>query len=116
MSPLAREIMAVACEVFDITEEQFLSRRKTEHIAEARWCCWLILREVGNQPFIEIGHEFGRYDHGTVIHGCRRLRELIPINAAVRTRFDAIKKILFGKDTFWLKVRQQVEEKLEVKA
>ena len=116
MSPLAKEVMEVACEVFDITEEQFLARRKPQHITEARWCCWLILRETGNQPFVEIGHEFGRYDHGTVIHGCRRLRELIPINAAVRTRFEAVKKILISKDTFWLKVRQRVEEKLEVLA
>ena len=114
MSPLAKEIMLATCEVFDITQKQFLSRRKPQHVTEARWCCWLILRVISGTPFMEIGNQFGKYDHGTVIHGCRRLRELIPINAAVRTRVEAVKSLLVEKDDFWAKVREQVEERLGV--
>ena len=94
MSPYGREIMEACCNVYGITPRQFTSHRRFQNLAECRWMCWMILYENGHAPYEALGKEFGDWNHGTVIHGIKRLRELIPINKGVRQKFEQVEHLL----------------------
>ena len=94
MSPYGREIMEACCNVYGITPRQFTSHRRFQNLCECRWMCWMILYENGHAPYEALGKEFGDWNHGTVIHGIKRLRELIPINKGVRQKFEQVEHLL----------------------
>tara|TARA_Y100000310_G_scaffold273405_1_gene288858 strand:- start:803 stop:1108 length:306 start_codon:yes stop_codon:yes gene_type:complete len=94
MSPYGREIMEACCEVYGITPKQFTSHRRLQHWAECRWMCWMILYRNGHATYMGLGEEFGGWDHGTVLHGVRRLEQLIPINKGARQKFNQVKHLL----------------------
>ena len=86
--------MEACCNVYGITPRQFTSHRRFQNLAECRWMCWMILNENGHAPYEALGKEFGDWDHGTVLHGVRRLKQLIPINKGVRQKFEQVEHLL----------------------
>ena len=45
-----------------------------------------LAKELTNRSLPEIGHQFGGKDHTTVLHACRRVKELIKRDSQINER------------------------------
>jgi chromosomal replication initiation ATPase DnaA len=60
-----------ACEIWNVTIDELISRKKTDELVGARIFCFEKLRACGFS-FVKIGQRFNR-DHSTVMHGIDKL-------------------------------------------
>ena len=56
---------------------ELLSKRRSRSIARPRQMAMALAKELTNHSLPEIGDHFGGRDHTTVIHACRKVKELI---------------------------------------
>lgn len=70
-------IQKMVAEHFDIRLADMTSRRRTQNIARPRQIAMYLARELTKNPLKEIGNAFGGKDHGTVIHACNKVNELM---------------------------------------
>lgn len=67
-------IQSMAADFYDIRVADMTSRRRPARIAFPRQVAMYLTRELTNMSLVEIGEAFGRRDHGTVIHACKKLK------------------------------------------
>ena len=53
-----------------------MSKRRTRSIARPRQIAMSLAKELTNRSLPEIGEAFGGKDHTTVLHACRKIKEL----------------------------------------
>ncbi len=59
-----------------------LSKRRSRSIARPRQVAMALAKELTSHSLPEIGDAFGGRDHTTVLHACKRIKELRDIGAA----------------------------------
>jgi len=69
---------------FELRHSDMLSRRRPNHIAVPRQIAMHLARELTKHSLQDIGEAFGGRDHGTVIHACRQVENLISQDESVR--------------------------------
>src|SRR6266511_3342348 len=69
-------IVDAVCDYYQINRAALLIRERREAICYRRFVAFWLLRKVGLLSWHQIGDAMG-YDHGTVIHGCRSLKNRI---------------------------------------
>ena len=57
-------------------QADLLSKRRSRSIARPRQVAMALAKELTNHSLPEIGDAFGGRDHTTVLHACRRVKEL----------------------------------------
>lgn len=62
---------------YDVRVSDLTGPRRPKNIAEARQVAMYLTRTLTKMPLIQIGDEFGGRDHGTVIHACKVVTNLI---------------------------------------
>lgn len=67
-----RHIIGVCAEMFDITEEQLLSRRRVRAYAYPRQIAMCIARQLTPFSFTQLGYFFRR-DHTTVVYAVYKI-------------------------------------------
>ncbi|MGJ8695028.1 MAG: chromosomal replication initiator protein DnaA [Verrucomicrobiaceae bacterium] len=77
-------IQKAVCEHFDLSLADMTSRRRPASIAFPRQIAMALSRQLTNHSLVEIGEAFGRRDHGTVIHACKRVEQEIETNVEVK--------------------------------
>ncbi|MBQ1477120.1 MAG: chromosomal replication initiator protein DnaA, partial [Erysipelotrichaceae bacterium] len=70
-------IRKAVCDYYNLTKQQIISKNRTKNIANARNIAMYLCRKLLDAPYKEIGNEFGKKDHTTVISSCRRVEQLI---------------------------------------
>jgi chromosomal replication initiator protein len=88
-------IKAAACEQFDISLEELVSRGRVARLAWPRQVAMYLARELTQESLPAIGREFGGRDHTTVLHAWRRTAERISSNASSRTAVEELRTRLF---------------------
>lgn len=53
-----------------------LSKRRSRSVARPRQVAMSLAKELTNHSLPEIGESFGGRDHTTVLHACRKVKEL----------------------------------------
>jgi chromosomal replication initiator protein len=53
-----------------------LSKRRSRSVARPRQVAMSLAKELTNHSLPEIGNAFGGRDHTTVLHACRKIKEL----------------------------------------
>jgi chromosomal replication initiator protein len=61
-----------------------LSKRRSRSIARPRQVAMSIAKELTNHSLPEIGESFGGRDHTTVLHACRKVKELESVDREVQ--------------------------------
>ncbi|MGO8831005.1 MAG: chromosomal replication initiator protein DnaA [Steroidobacteraceae bacterium] len=69
-------IQKTVAEYYKIRIADLLSKRRSRSIARPRQVAMALAKELTNHSLPEIGDAFGGRDHTTVLHACRRVREL----------------------------------------
>ena len=70
-------IRRVVCDYYNLTKQQIISKTRTKNIANARHIAMYLCRKLLDAPFKDIGNEFGKRDHSTVMSSCERIEKLI---------------------------------------
>ncbi len=69
-------IQRTVAEYFKIKMSDLLSKRRSRSIARPRQVAMALAKELTNHSLPEIGEAFGGRDHTTVLHACRKVKEL----------------------------------------
>jgi chromosomal replication initiator protein len=96
---VARCISAAVARHFGITAGQLKGKSREQTIARARCLAMYLCRQHTDLTFAQIGRLFGRRDHSTVLHACRKaadlaagdplaIQALTELSAALTTNFE----------------------------
>ena len=98
-----QEIVRIIANTFSVSELELLGQRRTKNVITARHVLYWLCREVTPYSLPEIGRRLNDRDHTTILHGIRRIDNLIlkgdPIAKqcyALRSLWDAPRD-----DTYW---------------
>jgi len=69
-------IQKTVAEYYKIRMADILSKRRNRSIARPRQLAMALCKELTNHSLPEIGDAFGGRDHTTVLHACRKIKEL----------------------------------------
>jgi chromosomal replication initiator protein len=69
-------IQKTVAEYYKIRIADLLSKRRSRSIARPRQVAMALAKELTNHSLPEIGDAFGGRDHTTVLHACRKVKEL----------------------------------------
>lgn len=87
-------IQRIVAEYYKIKMAELLSKRRTRSIARPRQVAMALSKELTNHSLPEIGDAFGGRDHTTVLHACRKIKELQESNADIREDYSNLLRSL----------------------
>jgi len=87
-------IQRTVAEYYKIRVTDLLSPRRSRSITRPRQIAMALAKEHTNHSLPEIGDAFGGRDHTTVLHACRKVKELRESEAKIREEYSNLTRIL----------------------
>jgi len=87
-------IQKTVAEYYKVKVADILSKRRSRSIARPRQMAMALAKELTNHSLPEIGDHFGGRDHTTVIHACRKVKELIQDESDFAEDYKNLMRIL----------------------
>ncbi|MGB7757870.1 MAG: chromosomal replication initiator protein DnaA [Salinisphaera sp.] len=87
-------IQKTVAEYFKIRLADLLSKKRTRSIARPRQLAMALAKELTNHSLPEIGQGFGGRDHTTVLHACRKVKELRETDTRMDEDYVNLSRIL----------------------
>ena len=87
-------IQKTVAEYFKIRVADLLSKRRSRSVARPRQIAMSLAKELTNHSLPEIGDAFGGRDHTTVLHACRKIKELKEENHEIKEDVQNLMRIL----------------------
>jgi chromosomal replication initiator protein len=88
------KIQAVVTKYYDLRQGDLLSRRRPQNIAGPRQVAMYLCRMFTSHSLQEIGDSFGGRDHGTVIHACKTVENMMDQDDSVKRAVEFLTKQL----------------------
>jgi len=79
---------------YNIKTSDLESKRRTRSIARPRQVAMSLSKELTNHSLPEIGTHFGNRDHTTVLHACRKIKELIGSDSTLEESYRILERTL----------------------
>ena len=89
-------IQKTVAEYYKIRVADLLSKRRSRSIARPRQMAMALAKELTNHSLPEIGDAFGGRDHTTVMHACKRVKELRELERRMGEDFSNLLRTLTG--------------------
>ena len=89
-------IQRKVAEHYELRLSDLLGPRRTRSIARPRQMAMYLAKRLTNRSLPEIGRHFGRRDHTTVMHGVRRIEELIKTDSQLADDYELLRRALEG--------------------
>ncbi|MFT4177172.1 MAG: chromosomal replication initiator protein DnaA [Luteolibacter sp.] len=83
-------IQKAVADHFDVRLSDMTSRRRPASIAFPRQIAMYLSRSLTKGSLMEIGESFGGRDHGTVIHACKKVTEMIDAEPGLKETLERI--------------------------
>ena len=87
-------IQRTVAEYYKIKVADLTSKRPSRSVARPRQLAMALAKELTNQSLPEIGDGFGGRDHTTVLHACRKIKELRETSADIREDYQNLLRSL----------------------
>lgn len=87
-------IQRTVAEYYKIKVSDLLSKRRSRSVARPRQVAMSLAKELTNHSLPEIGDSFGGRDHTTVLHACRKIKELRETSADIREDYKNLLRSL----------------------
>lgn len=81
-------------EFYNLKTSDLLGKRRPANIAMPRQVAMYLCRALTPQSLVEIGLAFGGRDHGTVIHACKSVENMIEQDDVIKRNVEHLRKIL----------------------
>ncbi len=89
-------IQKTVAEYYKIRIADLLSKRRSRSIARPRQVAMALAKELTNHSLPEIGDAFGGRDHTTVLHACKRVKELRESERRIGEDYSNLLRTLAG--------------------
>ena len=90
------EIQKTVAEHFNLKQSDLLSERRTRAIARPRQVAMYLCKQHTTRSYPDIGRRFGGRDHTTVLHGVRKIEELLTQDEQIARDVEALTRKLRG--------------------
>lgn len=87
-------IQTTVAEYFKIKTSDLLAKRRNRSVARPRQVAMCLAKELTNHSLPEIGEAFGGRDHTTVLHACRKIKELRETDPEMREDYKKLTRAL----------------------
>ena len=87
-------IQKVVAEYYKIKVSDLLAKRRNRSVARPRQMAMALSKELTNHSLPEVGDAFGGRDHTTVLHACRKIKELLASNIDIQEDYKNLLRIL----------------------
>jgi chromosomal replication initiator protein len=87
-------IKRTVAEYYKIKSSDLLSKRRSRSVARPRQLAMALSKELTNHSLPEIGDAFGGRDHTTVLHACRKIKELRETSTDIREDYKNLLRSL----------------------
>ena len=84
----------IVAEYYKIKVADLMSKRRSRSIARPRQVAMALAKELTNHSLPEIGYSFGGRDHTTVLHACRKVKELRESDGDIREDYQNLLRTL----------------------
>jgi len=81
-------------EYYKIKVADLMSKRRNRSVARPRQVAMALSKELTQHSLPEIGDAFGGRDHTTVLHACRKIKELRDVNADISEDYQNLLRAL----------------------
>ncbi len=89
-------IQKTVADYYKVRLADLLSKRRSRSVARPRQVAMALAKELTTHSLPEIGDAFGGRDHTTVMHACKRIRELRESEPRIQEDFTALLRTLAG--------------------
>lgn len=87
-------IQKTVAEYYSVKVSDLLSKRRNRSVARPRQMAMAMAKELTNHSLPEIGDAFGGRDHTTVLHACRKIKELMEESREIEQDYSNLMRIL----------------------
>ncbi len=87
-------IQRIVAEHYKIKMSDMLSKRRTRSVARPRQVAMAMAKKMTNHSLPEIGEAFGGRDHTTVLHACRKVKELQDCSTEISEDIKLLTRLL----------------------
>ena len=87
-------IQRTVAEYYQIKLSDLMSKKRTRSLARPRQVAMALSKSLTNNSLPEIGNAFGGRDHTTVLHACRKIKELEETTADMREDLKNLNRTL----------------------
>jgi chromosomal replication initiator protein len=90
------EIQKTVADHFNLKQADLLSERRTRSVARPRQMAMYLCKQHTTRSYPDIGRRFGGRDHTTVLHGVRKIEELMAQDDQIARDVEALTRKLRG--------------------
>jgi chromosomal replication initiator protein len=87
-------IQRTVAEYYKIKVADLMSKRRSRSVARPRQVAMALAKELTNHSLPEIGDSFGGRDHTTVLHACRKIKEMRESDGDIREDYQNLLRSL----------------------
>lgn len=87
-------IQKTVADYYKIKMADLLSKKRTQFLARSRQMAMALAKELTNHSLPEIGDAFGGRDHTTVLHACRKIKELLETEPSLKEDYVNLLRVL----------------------
>ena len=87
-------IQRTVAEYYKIKISDILSKRRSRSVARPRQIAMALSKELTSHSLPEIGDAYGGRDHTTVLHACRKVKELVNADNEIRSDYKNLLRSL----------------------
>lgn len=87
-------IQRIVGEYYKVKVAEFTSKRRSRSVARPRQIAMALAKELTNHSLPEIGEAFGGRDHTTVLHACRKVKELCDGDGEIQQDWVNLQRLL----------------------
>jgi chromosomal replication initiator protein len=91
-----QNIQKTVADYYQLRLSDLLSQRRVRSLARPRQVAMALAKELTEHSLPEIGEAFGGKDHTTVMHACKKIRDLCDTDMRLRQDWDKLIRILTG--------------------
>ena len=89
-------IQKTVADYYKVRMSDLLSKRRSRSVARPRQVAMALAKELTSHSLPEIGDAFGGRDHTTVLHACKRIKDLRDLEQRVKEDYSNLLRTLAG--------------------
>jgi len=88
------QIIKKTCEHYHLRQTDLMSPSRARNIARPRQMAMYLCKKLTTRSLPEIGRKFGGRDHTTILHGVRKIEELITLDSQIAEDAELLRRML----------------------
>ncbi len=91
-------IQEVVAKYFNLNPKDLKSSKRSNDLAYPRQIAMFLCRDIAQMQLARIGESFGKRDHTTVMHACRKIENEIKENGNTKLIVDSVKNLILNSN------------------